>query len=361
MVGHVTRDEVAGGVHLGGTASYAALAAACLGYETALVTIAPPDDPLLEPLRRAPRLHLHCVPSEVMTTFALDYAGGQRRLWLRRRARPLVIDDVPVDWRRPRIAYVGAVAGELDAGFAQGLGGRFVGAAVQGWLRRFGDDGRVEPAHAEGVLEVRDPPGLHVAIVSEEDHPDAETVVRGFVGNGGTAAITRGRARGATLLRNDARLDIPALPAREVDPTGAGDVFGVVLTLELAPGKTARGRGARRRGGRGARRRGSGAGDAARVGRLRVTDAVGVGVPVDLGAVVDDLEVGHCERRERAVVRDAERAPLRGGEAIRRDVQRDVAAVGEEHAVLLERVRDHLRARRQRAGVEGGARRKRTP
>jgi sugar/nucleoside kinase (ribokinase family) len=32
-------------------------------------------------------------------------------------------------------------------------------------------------------------------------------------------------------------IDLPAAPAREVDPTGAGDVFGVVLTLELAHGK----------------------------------------------------------------------------------------------------------------------------
>ena len=85
MVGHVTRDEIAGGVRLGGAASYAARAAACLGHETALVTVAPPDDPLLDPLRRTPHLNLHCVPSEVMTTFALAYAAGQRQLWQRRR------------------------------------------------------------------------------------------------------------------------------------------------------------------------------------------------------------------------------------------------------------------------------------
>ena len=61
-------------------------------------------------------------------------------------------------------------------------------------------------------------------------------VVRSSVGRGGTAAITRG-ARGATLIRGTESVDVPAAPAREVDPTGAGDVFGVVLTLELAYGK----------------------------------------------------------------------------------------------------------------------------
>jgi len=236
VVGHVTRDEMDGGVRLGGAASYAALAAACLGYETALVTVAPPDDPLLEPLRRAPRLHLHCAPSEVMTTFALDYAGGQRRLWLRRRARPLTPDDIPIEWRRPRIVYVGAVAGECDTAFVKSLGALFYGAGLQGWLRRIADDGQVEPARLAEAPEVQHPPGLNVAIVSEEDHPGAEGVVRRFVGSMGTAAVTRG-ARGATLWTARESIDVPAAPAHEVDPTGAGDVFGVVLTLELANGK----------------------------------------------------------------------------------------------------------------------------
>jgi len=236
VVGHVTRDEVDGGVRLGGAGSYAALAAACLGYETALVTVAPPDDPLLEPLRRAPRLHLHCAPSDVMTTFALDYAGDQRRLWVRRRARSLTPDDIPVDWRRPRIAYVGAVAGECDTAFVKALRALFCGAGLQGWLRRIGDDGRVEPARLEEAPEVQDPPLLNVAVVSEEDHPGAEGVVRRFLGSMGTAAVTRG-ARGAMLWTARQCIDVPAAPAREMDPTGAGDVFGVVLTLELAHGK----------------------------------------------------------------------------------------------------------------------------
>jgi len=235
VVGHVTRDEVDGGVRLGGAASYAALAAACLGYETALVTVAPPGEPLLEPLRGAPRLSLHCVASDVMTTFALEYADQRRRLWLRRRARPLGLDDVPAAWRRPRVAYVGPVAGECDAAFVRRLDARFVGAGLQGWLRRVRDDGLIEPAPLAEAAAVQDPPRLNVAILSEEDHPGAEGVVATFVRDGGASAITRG-ARGATLCSGVDRVEVLAAPAREVDPTGAGDVFGVVLTLELARG-----------------------------------------------------------------------------------------------------------------------------
>jgi sugar/nucleoside kinase (ribokinase family) len=234
VVGHVTRDEIAGGVRLGGAASYAARAAACLGYETALVTVAPPDDPLLEPLRRAPRLSLHCLPSEVMTTFALAYTAGQRQLWLRRRARALVPSDIPLEWRRPRVAYVGPVAGECDLAFALGLGALFLGAGIQGWLRRTGEDGRVAPAVLAERPAPSTPAPLDVAIVSQEDHPDAEVAARRLAR---TAAITRG-AHGARLVAETEWTEIPAAPAREVDPTGAGDVFGVVLTLELAQGKS---------------------------------------------------------------------------------------------------------------------------
>ncbi|HEY5449176.1 MAG TPA: PfkB family carbohydrate kinase [Polyangia bacterium] len=237
VVGHVTRDEIAGDVRLGGAASYAALAAACLGYDTALVTVAPPDDPLLEPLRRAPRLALHCVPSDVMTTFGLDYAGGERRLWLRRRARPLTIEDVPAEWRRPRVAYVGAVAGECDTAFVTALNASFVGAGLQGWLRRTDDDRRIQPIRSlKDAPFLPDRPPLNVAVGSEEDHAAVEDVVAVFARKGALWAITRG-ARGATIGTATERIDVPAAAANEIDPTGAGDVFGVVLTLELAHGK----------------------------------------------------------------------------------------------------------------------------
>jgi len=237
VIGHVTRDEVDGGLRLGGAASYAALAAARLGYETALVTVAPPDDPLLEPLRRARRLNVHCVASDVMTTFALEYAGTQRRLWLRRRARPLVIGDVPAAWLRASVAYVGPVAGECDASFVRALQSRFAGAGVQGWLRRTDQAGCIEPLPLAEAPEIRHPPPLNVAVLSEEDHPDADEVAQSYAAVGATVAITRG-ARGATLLTQKERIDVAAAPAREVEATGAGDVFGVVLTLELAAEKS---------------------------------------------------------------------------------------------------------------------------
>ena len=243
VLGHVTRDEIGGELRLGGAASYAALAAARLGVATTLVTVAPPDDPLLEPLRRAPGLALHCLPSPVITTFALSYQDGRRTLALRRTARALAPGDLPARWRRggggadangvAGVAYVGPVAGECGGALIAALGARFVAAGLQGWLRRAGAGGVIEPALA---AEAIDPPRLDAAILSEEDHPDAEAIAARFAAAGALVAITRG-ARGATLRAPAARWEIAAAPALEVDPTGAGDVFGVVLALGLAAGQ----------------------------------------------------------------------------------------------------------------------------
>ncbi len=230
VLGHVTRDEIDGGVRLGGAASYASLAAARIGIETALVTVAPPDDPLLAPLRAEPRLTLHCVPSDVMTTFALTYAGPHRRLWLRHAARPLRADDIPPRWRGAAVAYVGPVASECDRVLLDAIGARFLAAGLQGWLRRARSDGEIEPALAPEALA---PPRLDAAILSELDHPDSAAIAARFAAAGARVAITRG-ARGATILDGTAGLDIPAAAAVEVDPTGAGDVFGVIFAHELA-------------------------------------------------------------------------------------------------------------------------------
>jgi 1D-myo-inositol 3-kinase len=248
LAGHVTRDQVAGPVgdehgerpggqlanraRLGGPPSYCGLAAARLGVPAAIVTAAPPDEPLLRPLREA-GLRLHVAPSPVMTTFALHHHGGERTLFLRERARSLAPADIPEALRGAPIAFVGPVAGECDRVFVDALGARFVGVGLQGWLRTAAADGRVVPALAPEALE---PPRLDAAVLSEHDHPDAESIARRFAERGAVVALTRG-ARGATVLWHGGRSDVPGAPANEVDSTGAGDVFGLVFTLRLAEGQ----------------------------------------------------------------------------------------------------------------------------
>jgi 1D-myo-inositol 3-kinase len=236
VLGHVTCDEFGNELRLGGAAGYAARAAALLGIDTALVTVAPLGSLLLPPLAETPGLSLHVSPSDVMTTFALDYRGPRRRLVLRASARPVTLDDVPQAWRSPRVVYAGSVFGECDRALVDAFAGAHVIAALQGWLRRRAADGAIEPALSPEALEP--PASVGSAVLSEEDHPAAEEIAARFAARGAFVALTRG-PRGATILHRDGRIEIPAAPAEEVDPTGAGDVFGLVFGLALASGHPA--------------------------------------------------------------------------------------------------------------------------
>jgi sugar/nucleoside kinase (ribokinase family) len=51
--------------------------------------------------------------------------------------------------------------------------------------------------------------------------------------------LTRG-ARGATIFTDASREHVPAAPAREVDPTGAGDVFAAAFLVAIHEGASPR-------------------------------------------------------------------------------------------------------------------------
>ena len=228
IVGHVTRDEMADGVQLGGAAAYAALAASRLGYHTRLVTVAPPDDPLLSAAAAGEPADSPLRPGRRMTTFALDYTGPARadaatsgtRVTHCRRSHRLAA---------PSVAYVGLVAGECDAALVGALDARFVGAGSRLAAAR----GRRRPRRARGPRRAA--------------APGCGRRVGGGPPAGRRHRVAARRRRGnrrnhAWRVRRDAgslpygRLGVAAVPTREVDPTGAGDVFGVVLTLQLAAG-----------------------------------------------------------------------------------------------------------------------------
>lgn len=236
IAGHVTRDEIGGEIRLGGAASFAARAASALGLRAAVITAAPPGWPPLAELQALPGLTIEAVASPAVTTFALDYSGPRRRLFLRDVARPLAAADVPASFRDATVAYVGPVAGECDGAFVASLGAQpFVCLGLQGWLRRRGPDNEVLPD--EGSDLARPPVNLRLASLSEEDHPRADGVASALASTGCAVAVTRG-SRGATLLVGGAALAISAVPTIEVDPTGAGDVFALVLAWGLARGLT---------------------------------------------------------------------------------------------------------------------------
>jgi len=225
-VGHVTLDRFGGERRLGGAALYAAITAHRLGLSAGLLTSHGPDFPL-EAL--PPAIEVVTIPADATTVFEHRVGDGPRRMRVTSTAAPLLGADVPEDWRDAPIVLLAPVLGEvhedLDAVFAGGA----VAVAAQGWMRGLAPDGSV------GVLPWRPSPGalarLQAVFCSVEDVAgQVETVVEWFQ-QVPVGAVTAG-AQGAFLFVNGERYVVRPRPTREVDETGAGDVFAAAFMVE---------------------------------------------------------------------------------------------------------------------------------
>ena len=224
VVGHVTRDLLANGERVGGAAAYGALAAAALAVEVELVTAAPDDPDLFEALAH-PKIRWVRQPSARATTFELSYAGPRRKLWVRAEAEPLALSTLQA--AVSPVMYVGPVVGEVNPEHLSELGAVQLVLGVQGWLRALAADGEVQSAEPSTLWRLPERADL---VLSEEDHEAADSLGRELSSSTRAVLVTRG-ARGVTCFFAGSAQHLPAPKAVSVDPTGAGDVFGVVYAL----------------------------------------------------------------------------------------------------------------------------------
>jgi sugar/nucleoside kinase (ribokinase family) len=225
-IGHVTWDRLQGQDVLGGSVSYAAACVSKLGWEAAVLTAAAPD---FDPERDLPGVDVFLQPAAQTTRFANVYAAdGQREQRLLARADDVALDPLPDEWRDPDVLLICPVAGEVRGALAPAFSAATVGAIAQGWLRAFDGDGWVSPCDRGNLA--RDLTGVHVLFASENDLPQAEQRARAWLSHVPLVALTRGW-RGLTLLARDSEQPVPSLPAEEIDPTGAGDVFAAAFLV----------------------------------------------------------------------------------------------------------------------------------
>lgn len=253
LIGHATRDLLPdGGWRLGGTVTYAATTAARLGLRVAMVTSGPDD--LAAALAEAlPDVPLAMVPAHEATTFENVYeAGGARRQYLRGRAEPLGMADVPAEWRGARLVMLAPLAREVDVALAGSFPAALVAATPQGWLRRWDANDHVFAGPLERADELL--PHLGALILSRDDllppsgmppragapaiAAEADAIIVSWARSVPLIAVTRGAAGALLYARGMEPKMYSGYPAREVDPTGAGDVFAAALLVALAEGRT---------------------------------------------------------------------------------------------------------------------------
>jgi len=127
------------------------------------------------------------------------------------------------------------VVDEIDSGVVEKLEDKhtiLVGA--QGWLRAVDACGHVGAALPEQLLNMH---RVHLVCLSQDDHPNAEHLAAKLSQRHVVVVLTRG-AQGATLFTEQGAtvFDVPAPAAKEVDATGAGDVFCLIMGLALYEG-----------------------------------------------------------------------------------------------------------------------------
>lgn len=231
VIGHVTRDLQADGTYrLGGTALYAAVTAARLGYRVGILTAGSSELDLAPLYEAAPGVAIVCRPAAASTTFVNRYSGSQRRQLLLGRAVPLEPEALPTPWRRAPAVLLGPVAQEVAPAWAECFPHALVGACMQGWLRAWDEAGHVR--FAPWADAQRWLPALAAAFLSREDLADRQELAVSYAAHCPLLLLTAG-PQGATLFQRGRPEHVAAFPAREVDPTGAGDVFATSLLLRL--------------------------------------------------------------------------------------------------------------------------------
>lgn len=227
VVGHVTKDLLSDdGFTFGGTATFSALTARNLGRRTALLSRTAALPGLTEYLSG---IALHLLPADQTTTFENVYTAAGRTQHIREVAPPIPTDSVPVEWRNAPVVHLGPVSQEVP----HDLPGVFastslIGATPQGWLRAWDESGLVRPTPWEDAEQLLD--RIDVLIFSPEDVGDDPALVRRYAEMARLAVVTNDRT-GCVIWTAGRRERFPAFDVKEVDATGAGDVFATAFLL----------------------------------------------------------------------------------------------------------------------------------
>jgi sugar/nucleoside kinase (ribokinase family) len=224
-VGHLTVDELSDGLRPGGSALYAGLFAHRQGLRVGLLTSYGPDFPFdVLP----PEIEVIAVPASATTRFALDYRPEGRRLTLRERAARLEAAHVPPHFAEAGLAYLCPVADEVAPALVRAFPDAAVGVGAQGWCRVWDREGTVamRPWPDPAPILAR----AQALFLSSDDVAGWETQALALYQDVPLGALTFAE-RGAVLFVNGERHVIPAAPAVEVEPTGAGDVFAAAFLV----------------------------------------------------------------------------------------------------------------------------------
>jgi hypothetical protein len=227
IIGNLSCDLTPDGPRLGGTAAYAALTGYALGLRTGVVSSWGGE----VPLNVLNGIQVSSVPVPHSTTFENVYAPEGRHQIVHHVARDIRYGNIPQIWREAPIVHIGPIAGEgkylVDGRFPSSL----LCLTPQGWMRAWDGDGRVYIDTWPGTLNALSK--ASAAVLSIEDVGGDEEQIEAMANSCQVLAVTEGSA-GSRLYWNGDLRRFRALQVKEVDPTGAGDIFAAAFFWRLS-------------------------------------------------------------------------------------------------------------------------------
>jgi len=228
VIGTLTKDILPDGSYtLGGTATYSAVTARNLELSAGIVTSA---DASLEYGALLSGIEVVRRESPVTTTFENIYHGHERQQFVRAVACPIRNEDVPREWLSAPIVHLGPLAQELRPDIVHQFSpDALIGVTPQGWMRCWGSDGLVTHCpweHAREVLARAD-----ALIFSKEDVDFDSGAIHRYAQWAKVMVVTQNWLGCTVYVRGQRPRNFPAFRAREVDPTGAGDVFAAAYLI----------------------------------------------------------------------------------------------------------------------------------
>ena len=230
-IGHCCHDKLGDDNILGGCASYASLVAHQLGLKVGILTSVGDDFEFFKVFEDQ-GIELLNKQAAKTTVFENIYHNHQRTQYIHAVAEKIYANDVPQEWLKVPVVHIGLIADEADKSVLKAFPNAIIGVTIQGWLRQWDDKGRVLPKAMDWSLLA----DADVVIMSDADIEGFEELLPLMASYAKVLVLTKG-ADGADVIFNNQKLHYPAFPVKEVDSTGAGDVFTAAFLAKYAETK----------------------------------------------------------------------------------------------------------------------------
>ena len=224
IIGHITKDHFQNGYRLGGTAVYSGVLAQRMGLNVAVFTSGASN---LD-LDIMKGIDIIDQPSPGTTTFINEYSPEGRTQRLLDRAEDLDLNQIPEMWRQAKIIHLAPLARDVPISASREFPQGILAYSLQGWMRDWDDEGWISST----PLPRLDPPvrKKSAGFLSIEDLGDNRNALKSIHSQFPTLVTTLG-PMGVKIQSGSRILSVPAPPAAERDPTGAGDIFAAAFMI----------------------------------------------------------------------------------------------------------------------------------